>query len=68
MDEVVSFFQICHATDQPLHEQRQREAAPRKERKEANQEKDAANKKHAASCRKNSSSTGNDRPDKPGRQ
>ncbi len=36
MDEVVSFFQICHATDQPLREQRQQEIAAKKERKEAN--------------------------------
>ncbi len=27
MDEIVNFFQICHSTDQLLHEQRQREAA-----------------------------------------
>ncbi len=41
MDKVVSFFQICHATDQPLHEQRQHEAAAKKEHKKANQERDA---------------------------
>mgnify|MGYP007054542909 CR=1 FL=1 len=35
VDEVVAFFQICHSTDQPLREQRQREIAAKKERKEA---------------------------------
>ncbi len=64
MDEVVSFFQVCHATDQPLREQCQREATPKKERKEANQERDAANKKCAASHRNNSTSTGNDKSEK----
>ncbi len=59
MDEVVSFFQICHATDQQLHEQRQREAAAKWEHKEANQEKDAVNKKCAAAQRTNSSNTNN---------
>ena len=44
-DEIVAFFQVCHATDQPLREQRLCEATAKKERKEANQEKDAADKK-----------------------
>ncbi len=30
MDKVVSFFQVCHAMDQPLHEQRQHETAAKK--------------------------------------
>ncbi len=59
MDAVVSFFQICHATDQPLCEQRQHEVAAKNECKEANQERDAANKKLVASHRNNSSNTGN---------
>ncbi len=36
MDEIVAFFQVCHATDQPLQEQRQQEIAAKKECKEAN--------------------------------
>ncbi len=48
MDKVVNFFQIYHATDHTLCEQRQCEAAARKERKEANQERDATDKKRAA--------------------
>ncbi len=66
MSKVVSFFQICHATDQPLHEQCQCEAAAIKEYKEDNQERDAANKKRAASHRNNSLSTGNNKPEKCG--
>ncbi len=64
MDEIVSFFQVCHATDQPLHDQCQHKIAAKKEFKEANQERNAANKKHAASHRNNSSSTGSDKPEK----
>ncbi len=30
MDKIVNFFQICHAMDQPLREQHQREAATKK--------------------------------------
>ncbi len=30
MDKAVAFFQVCHATDHPLHEQRQCEAAAKK--------------------------------------
>ncbi len=67
MDEVVSFFQICHSTDQPLQEQRQQEIATKKERKEANQERDAANKKRAAACRNTPLGTGNEKPEKRGR-
>ncbi len=63
MDEIVTFFQVCHATDQPLHDQHQYEIAAKKERKEANQERGAANKKQAASRRNNSLSTGNDKLD-----
>ncbi len=36
MDEIVTFFQICHATDQSLHEQCQHKIAAKKECKEAN--------------------------------
>ncbi len=43
MDEVVSFFQVCHATDQPLHEQHQCEAAAKKECKEANHPSNTSN-------------------------
>ncbi len=44
MDKVVTFFQVCHATDQSLHEQHQHEAAAKKECKEVNRERDATNK------------------------
>ncbi len=64
MDEVVSFFQICCATDQPLREQCQCKIAAKKERKEANQVRDAANKKRAAAHRNNSSSTSNEKSEK----
>ncbi len=30
MDEVISFFQICHSTDQPLQELHQQEIAAKK--------------------------------------
>ncbi len=66
MDEVVTFFQVFHVTDQPLREQHQHEAAAKKEFKDANQERDAADKKCAASCRNNSSSTDNNRSKKLG--
>ncbi len=66
MDEVVSFFQICHSTDQPLQEQCQREIAAKKERKEANQEQDAADKKRAAARRNTPLGTSKERPDKRG--
>ncbi len=59
IDKVVSFFQVCHSTDQPLCKQCQREIAAKKECKEANQEKDAADKKRAAARRNNSSRTNN---------
>ncbi len=64
MDEVVSFFQICHSTDQPLWEQHQREIAAKKERKEANRERDAGNKKHAAACRNTPLGTSNEKSEK----
>ncbi len=64
MDEVVTFFQVFHATDQPLCKQRQREIAAKKERKEANQERDAAGKKRTAAHRNTSSSTGKEKSDK----
>ncbi len=64
MDKVVSFFQICHATDQPLREQHQHEAAAKKECKEANQVRHAADKKRAASCRNNTLSNGNNKSEK----
>ncbi len=64
MDKVVPFFQVCHATDQPLCKQHQCEAAAKNECKEANQERDAANKKCVASGRNNSSSTDNSRSKK----
>ncbi len=66
MDEIVSFFQICHDMDQTLCEQHQCEAVSRKECKEANQERDAANKKHAASRRSTPSNTSNNRSKKSG--
>ncbi len=66
MDEVVSFFQICHSTDQSLREQHQREIAAKKEHKEANQERDAADKKRAAARRNTPSGTSNQRPKKRG--
>ncbi len=66
MDKVVTFFQVCHATDQPLHDQQHCKSTAKKEIKEANQKRDAANKKCAASCRNNSLSTGNDKPEKHG--
>ncbi len=66
MDEVVSFFQVCHATDQPLCDQCQCKIAAKKENKEANQEKDASNKKRNAACRNNSLSTGNEKSEKGG--
>ncbi len=50
MNKVVTFFQVCHATNHPLHEQHQCAAAAKKECKEANQERDATNKKCAAAC------------------
>ncbi len=59
MDEVVNFFQICHATDQSLLEQCQH-ADARKERKEANQERDAVDKKCATAQKNNPLSTNND--------
>ncbi len=67
MDEVVSFFQICHSTDQPLQEQRQQEIAAKKECKEANWERDAADKKRAVACRNTPLGTGKEKPDKRGR-
>ncbi len=66
MDKVVIFFQVCHATDQRLHEQCQGEAVARIECKEVNQEKDAADKKLAASCRNNSLSITTNEPAKRG--
>ncbi len=66
MDEVVTFFQVCHATDQPLREQLQQEIAAKKECKEANQERDAANKTCAAARRNTPSSTGNEKPEECG--
>ncbi len=66
MDEAVSFFQVCHATNQHLRKQRQCKIAAKKEHKEANQERDAANKKCTTSRRNNSLSTGNDKPEKLG--
>ncbi len=67
MDKVVSFFQVCHAMDQPLQEQRQQEIAAKKEFKEANQERDAADKKCAAARRYTPSSTSNEKPERRGR-
>ncbi len=61
MDKIVNFFQICHAKDQPLHEQCQWESAARNEHTEANHERDATNKKCAAAQKKNPLSTNNDR-------
>ncbi len=66
MDEVVNFFQICHAMDQPLHEQCQHDTAAEKEFKDANQERDAADKKRAAAQKNRPSNTNSDRSNKCG--
>ncbi len=66
MDKIVTFFQVCHSTDQPLCKERQQEFAAKKELKEANQERNADNKKHAAVHRKTSLSTENKKSEKRG--
>ncbi len=66
MDNVVTFFQVCHATDQPLREQSQNAIAAKIEFKEANQERDAAHKNRTVSHTNNSSSTGNNKSEKRG--
>ncbi len=64
MDEVVSFFQVCHAADQSLHEQRQQKITAKKECKEPR--KGCCWQKMRRFCKNNSSRTGNNKSEKLG--
>ncbi len=45
IDNLVDFFQICHAADQPTHKQHLCEATEKHKYKEANKEEETPNKK-----------------------
>lgn len=46
LEDFVSFFQICHSSDAPLHKQFKLDATETHEHNESNQEKDVADRKH----------------------